>query len=653
MSTMRSSILNWKKGLQVLFTVAMMISMTACEKSGSNEKEEDASHLSFSIQSLTVVGTGKNVLISPSLYDVAGNPKSFLPPMTWVSSNTGVATVSNIGRIKTVSLGESIIRVSYKNMASEFLLIVSNESVQISGGVSYQDKLYDDTNGIYATAFKPVRGGLVQLRDHSENLIDTTFTDMNGDFVFSEFIPDQYYLRVLVSDSENVFESTSVRDLSGHLYSWRSNAKKFSDGLHEFKIEGEVAGAFNIFDVMHSGKQYLQGFGISSFPRATVYWEPGNSEITGALSCITSSGCIYPEGIYLSGNTTANEEGIYNNDEWDDDIILHEFFHLNNAHLFHADSPGGCHSSKDNTLDLQLSWDEGLANFFSVSVKHWLYGSAQQSVAGDLEKVIDLASNGPSVVDVGLKGEMANQSFYRYSSSEFAIANILHNIRENFGAEPIYSLFRSSEWTPETVEGHSHDGSLLSEMPNNLEKFWDRIQLTSSLTREQLLPFFEDRDVLFKEDDFEPNDYNAQASAVPLPDAQLTLYKNFWDTAIDSRQSDVDVFFFEAQEDKTYVIETHNLKNGADTVLRVYNAGFTMDSSNDDIEGNNYLRVSEKTDTNSCPPAFRYHNDASSLASKLEITPTVSETLFVEVTSANKYSAAGRYGSYSLKITEK
>jgi hypothetical protein len=114
----------------------------------------------------------------------------------------------------------------------------------------------------------------------------------------------------------------------------------------------------------------------------------------------------------------------------------------------------------------------------------------------------------------------------------------------------------------------------------------------------------------------------------------------------------VDLISFDAQNGKSYLIETLGLSNGADTYIRITDAmqntvvdqnGQTM--VNNDRPGTVYCYNYD----NPC----RIHNDDSMLSSALTFTPGQSATYYLEVkTSPSKPAAAGRYGTYTLRILE-
>jgi hypothetical protein len=109
---------------------------------------------------------------------------------------------------------------------------------------------------------------------------------------------------------------------------------------------------------------------------------------------------------------------------------------------------------------------------------------------------------------------------------------------------------------------------------------------------------------------------------------------------------------FDAQAGRSYLIETLNLSNGADTYIRILDAmqNVVVDATgqtmvNNDRPGTVYCYTYD----NPC----RIHNDDAMLSSSLTFAPPQSTTYFVEVTTASsKPAAAGRYGTYTVRVVE-
>src|SRR2546425_10971704 len=86
----------------------------------------------------------------------------------------------------------------------------------------------------------------------------------------------------------------------------------------------------------------------------TVYWEVGAVDGTYFDADDRS--------IHLLGSSL-------DTDEYDDDVILHEYGHFMAKVFSQNDSLGGTHFLTDHTQDIRLAWSEGWATFFSSAAR--------------------------------------------------------------------------------------------------------------------------------------------------------------------------------------------------------------------------------------------------------------------------------------------
>ena len=110
-----------------------------------------------------------------------------------------------------------------------------------------------------------------------------------------------------------------------------------------------VGGAFNVLDVLTNGFQFVKSMS-GTYPPVSLsaFWWVNNS--LGTYYCTGT--CLVGEGIYVLNSTS-------DTDEYDDDVIYHEFGHFTAAYFSQDDSPGGPHSLTDNDLDMRLACSEG------------------------------------------------------------------------------------------------------------------------------------------------------------------------------------------------------------------------------------------------------------------------------------------------------
>ena len=211
-----------------------------------------------------------------------------------------------------------------------------------------------------------------------------------------------------------------------------------------------AVGAFNILDVYTSGAQFVQSFSGSYPPAVTAFWKGGNHYGTYFCTVVDPS-CIFGEGIYVlnyGGDT----------DEFDDDVLWHEYGHFIAAKYSKDDSPGGFHYLGSNDLDLRLSWSEGWGDFFPGAVKTWLNATPSLlSTAPGMAASQYVDTSGAS----GFFFDFGNPvgPLYVNSSSEVAVAKVLIDVRNAHTMQAVWDTFSSGFIKTATA-------------PVNMEVFW-------------------------------------------------------------------------------------------------------------------------------------------------------------------------------------
>jgi hypothetical protein len=117
---------------------------------------------------------------------------------------------------------------------------------------------------------------------------------------------------------------------------------------------------------------------------------------------------------------------------------------------------------------------------------------------------------------------------------------------------------------------------------------------------------------------------------------------------------DIDHGYFAVTAGSQYTITTSSLLNGADTYIRIFgpdNSNSTPIASNDNLSGLPYAAPFN------CDANFGdcHENGNDLLASKIVLTSAMTTTpgnYFIEVTSSSSRPlSAGRYGTYTMKVT--
>jgi len=519
--------------------------------------------------------------------------------------------------------------------------------VDVSGRITYEDRMYDDTGFITGnTPDKAARRVVVDLLDADNNAVGTTLTDHTGHYAFTQIPIGDYSLRVLARATADSGETLSVYNLSDTLYAV-SQAASFSEEQTSadvsIPLSSRMAGPFNMLDVALSGTEFFHHYSdtTATLNDLNLYWQYGQS--SGSYTCIgTGGGCSEGSGIYVLSDPYSTGD----TDEFDDDVLWHEFAHHIEFSTGMTDSPGGYHSLVDTDLDLRLSWSEGMANYFQTAVKAWLRSTHPErlSIPGHLDttRYTDTRS---STVNVSI--DLANlPTQFSYATNEAAIAMSLIGLQDRAGQARV--------WAP-----------LVDELPANtyadtLEAYWDGL-LQSQPTNQELAEWravLSERAIQYQRDGLETDHLFADAPSRDCTFTDQTLPAN---CVIGERhtlyhasgQADSDTLALSVTAGVRYRIWTHDLRNGADTRIGLYHADGTalVDGNGDPLINDD--TVDCETQAGGCSPL----HDGSHFASALEFVAAEDATLYLVTDTADaawsdpaNYGYLGRYGDYAVTI---
>lgn len=629
------------------FFTVMLTALTSCETGG------------HSSSSVMIIPKPTGVTAPSGIAAVAGNGSVTL---TWTSvsaatsyniymdAQTGVSK-SSYGD-KFSSDATSFTTASLQNGAKYYFVITavnatgeSGESteisatptlnnpsfVTISGTILYEDKEYGVNGFTGLTFYKPVRYADVEVVDSSTPGAPTlsfgsTGTDGTYSFVVSLNTNSLLYVRVISSVTFTAGSALEVKHTSGAgLYSVSTgNFTPSGDAQVNISVPSlnPAGGAFNILDVYTSGFEFVHSLTGSVYPPAlNAYWQVGNGNGTWYCNA-PGSGCSLGIGIYVVGGY----DGSGDTDQYDDDVLLHEFGHFIAEGFSKDESPGGIHWLNQNDEDLRLSWSEGWGNFFQGAVKKWLSltDPSLLSTSGlPTSGYVDTADDAAQIY-FNFSSPPDYSTDFMYSSSEVAVAKILLDLRDTVSMNAIWNVITSyATSNPAT--------------PVNLELFVNRWLSQGNVYPAGILY---GRAVFYSDDGYEPDDSLLRAYA-GSPEVH-NLYKT---------GGDKDIVFFYATAGSPYTIKTQNLSNGADTFLTLLDTdGASVKTTNDNWNKVEPYLVDGYYDIfgNYIYPL----NDALTLSSKIAFTPAISGTYYVQVeTSPDAPHSAGRYGAYTLSIT--
>ena len=257
------------------------------------------------------------------------------------------------------------------------------------------------------------------------------------------------------------------------------------------------------------------------------------------------------------------------------------------------------------------------------------------SLISDLTRTFKGKEDVKIAIDIDNPGLCGVEDCYIYSSNEVAVAKVLSQLRQMYGMQAVWDVYES----------------YLASVNNgfvNLESFWDGFLVQTQPDTGQLYilqSIYNERDIYYQEDSFESTDDESPNSQRIISVCTMSQCGN--ETHIFYRAdatSDIDVVAFTVQHGKTYRIETFDLKNGADTYIYLLtdSGDAVLDGSNNPIENDD-----RNDDCGDCI------NDSLSYSSQIQFAPQSSDTYYIKIiTSTQAADGAGRYGTYSLKVTE-
>ena len=246
----------------------------------------------------------------------------------------------------------------------------SSGSLTLSGHVTYDYVPSVATNDGATLDFanaeeRPVRNAVVRVLQDKKTVLATTTTDDNGAYsVTVQASGGVLHVQALartttppiqVEDNTdgdptwgaaaNVGSATTVDVHATH--GWTGSA---------YSASKRLAAAFAILDSMYTASQSFLAERNVNFPQLHVNWSPENSPEQGdkTKGQISTSHFAPDDGqIYVLGLEGADT------DEFDSNVIVHEWGHYFEFNLSRSDSPGGPHGGGNNVLDPRIAFGEG------------------------------------------------------------------------------------------------------------------------------------------------------------------------------------------------------------------------------------------------------------------------------------------------------
>ncbi len=539
----------------------------------------------------------------------------------------------------------------------------------VGGKVTFVKRLYSPQGLTGKRIVKPVRYGVVEIvREVDGSVVTTTSTDQNGWYctdvpLLKDFVT--VYPRVASRTDPQKFNIVVTGD-NGGLYSRPGDPFDASGpGIYKrdfplplmAQISGydfPFSGAFNIMDVLTRGEEQAIEL-TGQAPADTLFgvWTPGSAFGFGTVGTYFAP----DEGtnnayVVLSGGDAGGPD-VGDHDEYDDDVIFHEFGHFMAYSFSKPAEVGGPHYLNDNSQDIRLAWSEGWATFFSAAIRQSplmvnTYAGDPGSLNREFSYAFDLEKPYSAVLtNIGTPLE----DYGTYTTSEVAVAAVLWDLWDGYGEAgdvsseglrrvwQIVSRFKTVPPPTATLETFA---SYFKDLfgPTTFANF----TTTATLRKIQFVP---DQYESIPDDVISPS--TPDAGVAPKYTCH-TLYP----------AGDVDYAKFTVDARRPVMVETFNLSNGADTFLQIVDATGAVvvvngvKAENDDATTPKQVQLEVCNRAVPLPAVYSAMgvNNGERLASTVAFVAQPG-TYYARVTASPKgpSAGAGTMGSYGLQIT--
>ncbi len=551
----------------------------------------------------------------------------------------------------------------------------------VSGTVRYEKKLYNQDGFTGQRVFLPVRSVPIEVWS-SQTLLARTTTDDQGHYCAIYVNSSGPTLNSVVVTASNLTTSKvqvgsffqDPNDDLFHFIPWWVEAnfdeRQGTSFSINFDLRDNVAdptlnpgGVFNILDTVRKGREVFKSMTGKEPPPLTVIWDRtlGGTFFTTMEDCrqmvVGGAQGIFSDCLFIRGDGEIFIDEVLggDRDEYDDDIILHEYGHFIANNFSKDDSRGGAHYLNDYTQDVRLAWSEGWATFFSSVVRN----NALQ---------VDVGVDGTAqfAFSIDSKSPFFFNSSSIFTTNEVAVSSVLWDIFDQIdpNTNDYLSLGFGPIWDTLTFWRSTPPSSLIT-----MEAFWNSF----GEVQPAFLNITRERQMEFLKDGFE-NDNTPLTSrlATPGTSEHHTLFP----------EGDVDYIAFNGVMSQSYTAETLNLKNGVDTFLEIVDATGNVLASNDNTDGrvyqdgcNTWETVCVKFDSNgkcidqrlqprvdpSCPNGQVVLvgvlrdgvNDKDPFPSRIIFSAPATGTFYARVSRSPKAPpSTGRYGSYDFRVTQ-
>ena len=585
---------------------------------------------------------GSQYTTSAKLVDEQGVAYVDQPSFTWASDSSAIATVDVNGVITAKAFGQAVVTVSTSEFSSDIQVVISADVVTLNGTARYEDREYGSSGFItqqnYYKAIRFAKVSVVDINGSPVGGIGSVYTDANGQFAVSGILNSQHYVHIAATTDNTLGLDLLVKDRQSAIYSISKqvDVQQADNFAMDVPLSSDASGAFNILDVLTSSAQFTLEYTNTALVSLSAFWEINNSDGTYFCSNYDSVYCKNGRGVYIYNSVNGDT------DEYDDDVLYHEFGHYFANENSRDDSYGGCHVLSSTDLDLRLAWSEGWGDFFPAAVKTWLAADVSRSglISSQpgltLTAYVDTYQSGAQIF---IALDSLSSSVYKSAANELAVAKILYESSQRFGMQAVIDVL---------VNYLPGVGSLSV----NLETFWDgwlATQLPNSADKAEVTAFYSERSVFYQEDQFESDNVINSSRKVNLNTSETHyLYS-------EQLSTDVDFVGFDTVGGNQYTLTTSGLTSGADTYIRVFNAdGTPLTVSNVVVENDDANPDSYYGYDGSCGTS-RIKNSATALSSSVSFLAPSTGTYYAELRTTLDtvpYLFAGRYGTFNFKVVQ-
>lgn len=237
-----------------------------------------------------------------------------------------------------------------------------------TGRVRYQDRTFDRT-GFGAHQWRILEGAVVELRRLQTNeVIGSGVTDRDGYYriPFPADIPGFVVAVKAQSDPDEGLRDIKVFDHPKfkRLYEVTSPpiiitpVQETVNQDMDISVE-QKSGAFNVFDVLREGYDLVRLANGRELGELRAFWMTG-ADTTDTIYC---SPFLYDTGVCTELQSVSVQGKDTDRDEFDDMVILKEFFKFALTKLGRDSHPGGNVDGRRD--DQRRAWSEGVAEFFA------------------------------------------------------------------------------------------------------------------------------------------------------------------------------------------------------------------------------------------------------------------------------------------------